>query len=389
MNFLVLNRRSIKQFFLFVTAFFALLQNNAWAQTSAPALPSFAANAYVLKDVSSQMILAEKNSDKQIEPASLTKLMTAYLVFQALHDKTLTLEETLKISEYAHQAEGSRMFIELNTPVSIDELLFGMIVQSGNDASIALAERVSGTEAQFAKKMNAQAKRLGMTNTNFMNATGLPDPKHYTTANDLLMLAEAIILDFPTEYARYYSTKDYTYNNIKQNNRNRLLWLDPNVDGMKTGHTQSAGYCLIATAKRDGVRRISVLLGAPSDAARATESQKLLNYGFMHYETVLLYKKGQTIKTFKVWKGVTDTVDAVAKDDVYVTVLKGQANNLKGIVASIQPLLAPIKAQQDIGNIKLTLDGEVVLQLPLVAKSSVSSAGMFGQMWDSIKLLVE
>jgi D-alanyl-D-alanine carboxypeptidase (penicillin-binding protein 5/6) len=242
--------------------------------------PSLAVKAYLLTDVNSGKAIATLNSEMRVEPASLTKIMTAYLSFKALKNNHLQLNQTLPVSEIAWKVEGSKMFIEPNKPVTVDELLHGMIIQSGNDASIALAEGIASTEMQFADMMNKEAQRLGMKNTHFMNATGLPDAQHYTTAKDLSILATALISDFPDQYKRLYSVKEYSYNNITQPNRNRLLWLDPNVDGMKTGHTESAGYCLISSAKREGVRRLSVVLGAPSDAARATESQKLLNYGF-------------------------------------------------------------------------------------------------------------
>lgn len=358
------------------------------ASAAAPDFPILTAKAYLLKDVNSQTVIAEKNSDVKIEPASLTKLMTAYLTFKALHAGVLTLDKQLPISAFAFKAEGSRMFIDPLIPVTVNELLFGLIVQSGNDAAITLAEGVEQTEANFAEKMNKEATRLGMKHTHFMNATGLPDPEHYTTALDLLLLAEAIIRDYPEEYKRYYSTKSYTYNKIKQNNRNRLLWIDPFVDGMKTGHTQSAGYCLIATSKRDEVRRISVLLGAPNEEARMTESQKLLNYGFMNFDTTLLYPKGQKVNVIKVWKGANDTVEAVVNNDVYVTMLKGEVKKLKAVVNSVQPLLAPIKAQQKIGTLQLMQEEKLMKAVPLVAKEAVPSAGIIGQVIDSIQLLL-
>ena len=248
------------------------------AQIAPP--PNLAVKAYLLTDVNSGRTIATLNSEMRVEPASLTKIMTAYLSFKALKNNHLQLSQILPVSEIAWKVEGSKMFIEPNKPVTVDELLHGMIIQSGNDASIALAEGIAGTEMQFADMMNKEAQRLGMKNTHFMNATGLPDAQHYTTAKDLSILATSLISDFPDQYKRLYSVKEYSYNNITQPNRNRLLWLDPNVDGMKTGHTESAGYCLISSAKRDGVRRLSVVLGAPSDAARATESQTLLNYVF-------------------------------------------------------------------------------------------------------------
>lgn len=374
-----------------VLFFATLLVASYTASTLAatPALPDLAVKAYLLKDVTSDTVIASKNSEDRVEPASLTKIMTAYLSFNALKSGALSLEKTIKISEKAYKAEGSRMFIEQRVPVSIDELLYGMIVQSGNDAAIALAEEIAGSEKAFVSQMNKTAASLGLQHTHFKNATGLPDPEHYTTAADLMRLAEALIRDFPEEYKRYYSVKTYTYNKIKQDNRNRLLWLDPHVDGMKTGHTKSAGYCLIASAERDTVRHISVVLGAKSNQARANESQRLLNFGFMHYETTLVYKKGQKVNTFKVWKGSQASIDVIANANVYVTLPKGDVAQMKGVVESEQPLFAPIEAGQTIGQMKLMLNGEPVKKFPLYAKEAVASAGLFGQVWDSIQLWLE
>jgi len=355
------------------------------AQIAPP--PSLAVKAYLLKDFNSGNIIATQNANMRIEPASLTKIMTAYLSFKAIKNGHLQLTQTLPVSEIAWKVEGSKMFIEPNKPVTVDELLHGMIIQSGNDASIALAEGIASTETLFASMMNKEAERLGMKSTHYMNATGLPDPQHYTTAGDLAILATALIRDFPEEYKRLYSVKEYSYNNITQPNRNRLLWLDPNVDGMKTGHTESAGYCLISSAKRDNVRRISVILGAPTDAARATESQKLLNYGFQFFDSTLVYKQGQSITQLKVWKGSENQVASTVANDLYLTLPKGEYANVKAVIASTQPLIAPIKKGQVIGNVKFTLNGKVIDQRPLVAAKAVDAAGIFGRAWDSIKLL--
>lgn len=357
------------------------------AQIAAP--PSLAVKAYLLTDVNSGKTIATLNSEMRVEPASLTKIMTAYLSFKALKNNHLQLTQTLPVSEIAWKIEGSKMFIEPNKPVTVDELLHGMIIQSGNDASIALAEGIASTEMQFADMMNKEAQRLGMKNTHFMNATGLPDAQHFTTAKDLSILATALINDFPDQYKRLYSVKEYRYNNITQPNRNRLLWLDPNVDGMKTGHTESAGYCLISSAKRDGVRRISVVLGAPSDAARATESQKLLNYGFQYFDTSLVYKQVQSISQLKVWKGAENQVASTVANDLYITLPKGQYANVKAVIASTQPLIAPIKKGQVIGNVKFMLNGKVIDQRNLVAAKTVDGAGILGRAWDSIKLLLQ
>ncbi len=357
------------------------------AQIAPP--PDLAVKAYLLKDFNSGNTIATLNSGMRIEPASLTKIMTAYLSFKALKNGHLQLTQTLPVSEIAWKVEGSKMFIEPNKPVTVDELLHGMIIQSGNDASIALAEGIASTEMQFSEMMNKEAQRLGMKNTHYMNATGLPDPQHYTTANDLSILATALIRDFPDEYKRLYSVKEYTYNKITQPNRNRLLWLDPNVDGMKTGHTESAGYCLISSAKRNGVRRISVVLGAPTDAARATESQKLLNYGFQYFDSTLVYKQGQSISQLKVWKGNENQLASTVANDLYLTLPKGQYANVKAVISSTQPLLAPIKKGQVIGNVKFTLNGKVIDERTLVAAKSIDGAGILGRAWDSIKLLLQ
>jgi D-alanyl-D-alanine carboxypeptidase (penicillin-binding protein 5/6) len=357
------------------------------AQIAPP--PSLAVKAYLLKDFNSGHVIATQNASMRIEPASLTKIMTAYLSFKAVKNGHLQLTQTLPVSEFAWKVEGSKMFIEPNKPVTVDELMHGMIIVSGNDASIALAEGIASTEELFASMMNKEAQRLGMKNTHYMNATGLPDPQHYTTAEDLSILASALIRDFPEDYKRLYSVKEYSYNNIKQPNRNRLLWLDPNVDGMKTGHTESAGYCLISSAKRDNTRRISVILGAPTDAARATESQKLLNYGFQFFDSTLVYKRGQAINQLKVWKGSENIVASTVASDVYLTLPKGEYANVKAVISSTQPLIAPIKKGQVIGTVKFMLNGKVVEQRSMVAAKAVDTAGILGRAWDSIKLLLQ
>ena len=359
------------------------------ADAIAPA-PTLAVKAFLLKDLTSNRTIAEQNGDMRIEPASLTKIMTAYLSFKAVKNGHLKLSQSLPVSELAWKVEGSKMFIEPRMPVTVDELLHGMIIQSGNDASIALAEGIAGTEAQFATMMNSEAQRLGMRNTHYVNATGLPDPQHYTTASDLAALAAALIHDFPEDYARLYSVKEYTYNKIKQPNRNRLLWLDPNVDGMKTGHTESAGYCLISSAKRDGIRRLSVVLGAASDAARASESQKLLNYSYQYYDTTLVYKKGQSVgQPLKVWKGAENQLVSIVENEFYITLPKGEYANVKAVISSTQPLIAPIKKGQIIGNVKFMLGEKLIDERNLVAAKSIEEAGFFGRAWDSMKLMMQ
>lgn len=350
-----------------------------------PPPPSVAAKSYVLLDFFSLQTLAGSNPHEKIEPASLTKLMTAYLTFAALKQKHLTLDRVLPVSKQAWRAQGSRMFIEPNKPVTVDELLRGMIIQSGNDASIALAEGVAGTEDEFAEMMNREAARLGMKNTHFVNSTGLPHPQHYSTAYDLALLAAAIIRDFPDNYT-LYSLKEYKYNNISQPNRNRLLFTDPYVDGVKTGYTENAGYCLISSAKRGSQRLVSVVAGAATNNVRFSESQKLLNYGFQNYETVRLYEKGQLLSTLPVWKGEAETVQAGVGQDLFLTLGKGQRERMQANLESQQPIFAPITAGDKIGTLKLTLDGKPVAEVPAVALQDVPIASFFGRVWDSLLL---
>jgi len=353
-----------------------------------PTPPSVAARSYVLFDYQSRQSLAAHNAEERVEPASLTKLMTAYLVFNALKQKTLKLDQSVPVSQHAWKVGGSRTFIEPRKPVTVDQLLHGMIVQSGNDASIALAEAVAGSEESFAQLMNKEAKRLGLNNTHFTNATGLPDPELYSTAEDLVRLAAALIRDHP-EYYPLYSLKEYTYNNIKQPNRNRLLWSDPTVDGMKTGHTKNAGYCLVSSAKRGERRLISVVLGADSASARAAESQKLLNFGFQFYDTVRLYEKGQPVASLRVWKGATDTLKAGFDRDLFFSLPKGQAEKLKATLESRQPLVAPVAAGQTVGTMRITLDGKPLTEMPVIAIESVELGGFFARGWDAMRLLFQ
>jgi D-alanyl-D-alanine carboxypeptidase (penicillin-binding protein 5/6) len=348
--------------------------------------PAVAAKSFLLIDYYSQQLLASQRAEERFEPASLTKLMTAYITFGALKQKSIQLTQTVPVSERAWKAEGSRMFIEPRKPVTVDELIHGMIIQSGNDACIALAELIAGSEESFAQLMNKEAQRLGMKNSNFMNATGLPNPQHYSTAYDLALLASAIIRDFP-EYHPLYSMKEYRYNNITQANRNRLLWSDPTVDGMKTGYTDNAGYCLITSAKRGERRLLSVVLGTASETARASESQKLLNYGFQFYDSVKLYEANQTVASLPVWKGSGNSVKTGFVTDMFASVPKGQADKLKARLESQQPLIAPVAAGQKIGVMKLTLDGKPYADIPVVALEAVPLAGIIGRGWDSIRLL--
>ena len=351
-----------------------------------PQTLSLAAKSYVLADFQSGQTLVSQNARERVEPASLTKLMTAYVVFSALHQKRITLTQPVAVSERAWRAQGSRMIIEPSKPVTVDELMRGMIVQSGNDACIALAEAVSGSESGFVQLMNKEAKRLGMKDTRFANSTGLPNPEHYSTAHDLALLGAAMIRDFP-EYYPLYSLREYTYNKITQPNRNRLLWLDPNVDGLKTGHTEAAGYCLITSAKRGERRLISVVMGTASDSARAMESQRLLNHGFQFYDTVRLYPKEHEVIAIQLWKGAQDTLKTGFGYDVYFSLPKYQVDKLKATMEYKQPLVAPINAGQKVGKVKFTIDGKPVAEHPLVALETVNAANLFGRAWDSMRLM--
>ena len=357
------------------------------------AAPTIAARAWILLDETTGQVLASHDPDTKIEPASLTKIMTAYLAFDALREKRITLDQRPAVSQAAYKAIGSRMFVEPAKPATVEELLNGVIVQSGNDASIVLAETLAGTEESFAEQMNRAAQRMGMRNTNFRNATGLPDPQHYTTARDLATLAQRLIEDFPDQYS-LYSKREYTFNNIRQPNRTRLLAIDPSVDGMKTGHTEAAGYCLIASAKRDlpgigGTRRlISVVLGAASESARAIESQKLLNYGYQNFEVVRIQAKDKPAGSYDVWKGSKDTVDGGFARDVLVSVPRGQTEQVKAEIERVQPLIAPIAQGQQIGTLRVRLGDQLITERPLLALSAVEPAGWFGRTWDSLRLML-
>jgi D-alanyl-D-alanine carboxypeptidase (penicillin-binding protein 5/6) len=376
----------IKTFFSLMFCFMTLIVHpvSAMELPAAPP-PQLAANAWILMDAHSNQVLAEHNADLRIEPASLTKLVTAYLVFNAIAHGELKLSDAFLPSNNAWRTGGSRMFIEPNKPVTVDELLHGMIVQSGNDATVALAERVGGSEAGFISMMNAAAQQLGMRHSHFVTVNGLPDPQHYTTARDLGILAAAILRDFP-QFSYLYSIKEYTYNHITQANRNRLLWTDPSVDGMKTGHTEAAGYCLIASAHRGDRRLISVVLGTTSDALRASESQTLLNYGFQFFDGVQLYAPNQAIKTLKVWKGKEAYMPVGFQHGLTLSVPHGRSKDLQTTLSTRQPLLAPLFAGQIIGTVAVSLDGHVLAQVPLQALRNDPAASWLGKIWDSIML---
>ena len=364
---------------------FILLPMLALAQ-QLPTPPALAAKSWLLIESGSGQELASQAADERLEPASLTKLMTAYLTFAALKQGTIKIDQMITVSEKAWKSQGSRMFIQVGTQVKVEDLIKGMIVQSGNDACVALAEAIAGNEDVFAEMMNREAQRLGMKATSFRNAAGMPDPQHYTTARDLATLAGALIRDFPEDYAKYYSIKEFRYNNIKQPNRNRLLWLDPTVDGVKTGHTEAAGYCLISSSKRGPRRLLSVVLGTKSDNVRAQESLKLLNYGFQFYEAVPLYAKDQAAANLKVWKGTEKTVKAGFTYDFIVSVPKGFAPRLKSELILQQRLIAPISAGQGVGTMKVTLDDKPYGEYPVVAIEAVPAAGIVGRAIDTMRL---
>jgi D-alanyl-D-alanine carboxypeptidase (penicillin-binding protein 5/6) len=366
----------------------ALMPAALMAQIAAPSPPSLNAKGYLLIDFDSGRTLASKNADERLDPASITKLMTAYAVFRAIKSGQISMDDKVLVSEKAWRTPGSRMFIEVGTQVSVEELLPGMIVQSGNDASVALAEHVAGTEASFAEVMNQLARELGMTNTNYVNSTGLPAENHYTSATDISLLAAALIREFP-DYYRWYSQKEFTYNGITQGNRNALLWRDESVDGMKTGYTEDAGYCLVSSAKRDNMRLISVVLGTESPSARANESQAILNYGFRFFETRLLWEEGEIISNARVWKGAANEVDLIVQDPVYVTVPRGSGEQIETGVQIDDRLIAPIPTNLPVAQVIATVAGEVVTSANLYSAMSVEEAGILGATWDEILLWFE
>ncbi|OWT58314.1 D-alanyl-D-alanine carboxypeptidase family protein [Candidimonas nitroreducens] len=366
---------------------------SAWAGVAAPPPPALTAKAWLLLDAESGQVIAEQNADERIEPASLTKIMTAYLVFQAIAHHRLDKQQIVTVSQRAWKiAPGSsKMFLKPGDRVSIDQLLDGLLVQSGNDAAVALAEAVSGSVETFVALMNQTAQSMGLTGTHFANPNGLPNPGTYSDARDLATLSRHLIQDFPVLYKGYDTKREFTYDHIKQSNRNRLLWLDPSVDGLKTGHTESAGYCLIASALRPegSVQRrlISVVLGTPSNKARTQESLTLLNWGFQNFETVRLYSKDQVVATPRVWKGQRKEVKVGFDHDIYMTLPR--AARIEGVptVTTSGPLIAPIADHAPVATLHATIDGKA-LSLPLIALDGVAPAGLLGRTWDSVALWV-
>ena len=350
-----------------------------------PAVPKVAAEGFLLIDFNSGKVIAEENADTRMEPASLTKMLTAYIVSQEIRDGNLSLDTEVNISEKAWRMPGSRMFVEVGKKISVEDLLKGVIVQSGNDATVALAEHIAGSEDTFASLMNKYAAKLGLANSHFMNSTGLPHADHYTTPRDMATMAIALIRDFPEHYS-WYSIKQYKFNGISQYNRNKLLWRDQNVDGVKTGHTESAGYCLVASAKRDDMRLISVVLGTSSERAREQESQKLLNYGFRFFETQKLYSANEALATARIWKGQTDSLPLGLTKDLYITVARGQYKNLKPLINYPAAIEAPATLGQNFGTLQISLQDKTIAEQPLVALQAVEQGSWWKRLIDSIRL---
>ena len=350
-----------------------------------PTPPQLSASSYILMDAYTGDILVENNADEALPPASLTKLMTAYIIEYELARGNLSLEDQVNVSEKAWRMEGSRMFIREGTQVKLEDLMRGIIIQSGNDASVAAAEHIAGSESAFADLMNQHAQLLGMTNSHFVNSTGFPAEDHYSSAHDIAKLSRATILQFPENFSMY-SEKNFTYNNIRQPNRNKLLWRDKTVDGLKTGHTDAAGFCLAATAVRNGTRLITVVMGTKSDSARAMESQKLLDYGFRYYETRKLYSRGQVVNNARVWGGAQSSVKVGFADDVLVTMPRQQGASIPATLDMQQEITAPIAVGDVLGKIIVGLDGDVLLERSVVALEAVEEGGFFKRMFDSIKL---
>lgn len=372
----------------FFTCLLAMLFSaSIWAAPKPiPDPPTLSAKSYFLVDFDSGRVLAEKNPDDHVEPASITKLMTAYLVDKAIAAGDITLDEMVIVSEKAWRMKGSKMFVEVGKQVSVDDLLKGLIIQSGNDASVALAEHIAGSESAFAGYMNHQAELLGMTNTNFVNATGWPDENHYSSARDIATLTRAVIREFPLSY-KYYKEREFTFNKIRQFNRNRLLWRDATVDGVKTGHTEAAGYCLVASARRDDMRLISVILGTESDKVRTQSSQALLNYGFRFYETHRLYRTDEVLQTARIWYGEQEQVSMGVGKDVYITIPRGRYRDLDISMDIDREISAPVIQGQQLGQVNIKLDDELIFGESIVAMQTVDEGSFFVRAMDRIKLM--
>lgn len=378
-----MHRFIISLFLLLLVASFS-----SQAATLVPSTPKIKAKGYLLIDYNSGRILAEKKADTRMEPASLTKMLTSYVVASELASGSISLTDEVTVSEKAWRMQGSRMFIEVGKKVSVEDLLKGVIIQSGNDATVALAEHVAGSEDAFVSLMNQYAAELGLLESHFVNSTGLPKKDHYTTPRDLARLARALIRDFPKHY-EWYATKEFTFNNINQYNRNRLLWRNKFVDGIKTGHTESAGYCLVASALRDDMRLISVVLGTKSDKARSAESQKLLTYGFRFFETHRLYAANEPLTTTKIWKGALDQLPLGLAEDLYLTIPKGQYKKLDANMQLDAHITAPVKKGQSFGAVNISLGDEQYAKRELVALTDIEKGGLWNSLVDEVKLLFE
>jgi D-alanyl-D-alanine carboxypeptidase (penicillin-binding protein 5/6) len=375
--------------FLFFSLLFINFQVSAESpELSTPSAPSIDAAAYILQDYHTGKVLAENNADAKLAPASLTKIMTVYVVFTELSNGHLHLEDMVTISEKAWKTSGSRMFVELGNQIKVEDLLKGVIIQSGNDASVALAEHVGGNEETFAEMMNQHAIRLGMANSHFKNSDGLPVEDHYTTGRDLAILTTALIKEFP-DYYRWFSQKEFTFNKITQQNRNKLLSRDESVDGVKTGFTDDAGYCLVASALREDMRLISVVMGAKSANARANENQTLLNYGFRFYESHRLYQGKTALNEARVWKGASKTISLGLAEDIYVTIPRRQYKDLKAVINVDKKITAPVADGAKLGSVKVTLKDEVVINKDLVALKAVDQGNIFQQLSDSVMMMME
>ncbi|MEH6357292.1 MAG: D-alanyl-D-alanine carboxypeptidase family protein [Marinobacter sp.] len=371
---------------LFVYTLLLAVAGNALAQTVLiPAPPQIAGSSYVLMEPKSGHVIMENNSSERLPPASLTKMMTAYIVERELDEGRIAMSDMVPISVTAWQTGGSRTFVREGTSVTVEDLLRGVVIQSGNDASVALAEFVAGSEGAFVDIMNQQSELLGMTNTNFENATGLPSPNHYSTAHDLALLAQATINDYPETYP-IYAEKHFTFNNIRQPNRNSLLWRDNSVDGLKTGHTEEAGYCLVASAQRDETRFIAVVMGARSAESRSQEVQKMLNYGFRYYQSERLFSAGQELIQSPVWGGTANTLSVGVREHVYVTISRGTRNQLESVIDLDSVVKAPVSAGDELGRIKVSFQGEVLVDQPVLALVDVPDGGFFKRIWDMVKL---
>jgi len=372
---------------LFICFLAMLYSASSWAAAKPiPDPPTLGATSYFLFDFDSGRVLAEKNADDQVEPASITKLMTAYLVDKAIAAGDVTLDEMVTISEKAWRMKGSKMFVEVGKLVSVDDLLKGLIIQSGNDATVALAEHIAGSESAFAGYMNHQAKLLGMNNTNFVNSTGWPDENHYSSARDIAILTQAVIREFPQSY-QYYKEREYTFNKIRQFNRNRLLWRDETVDGVKTGYTKAAGYCLVASAQREEMRLISVVLGTDSDKARTQSSQALLNYGFRFYETHRLYSTDEVLQAAKIWYGEQEQVSLGVGKEIFITIPRGRYRDLDISMEIDREISAPVVQGQQLGQVSIKLDDELLLSENIVAMHVVDEGSIFVRVMDKIKLM--